>query len=379
MTDLFLPIGNRRARRVFTAVFLVLLALPLAAQLAGWNNDVAMLERREPAPLPGRPHAWQALQDWPSQFERWLVDRAGFRSALVFANSFVEVELFRHSTNADVVLGRDGWLFYAGDRTFEQLRGTDVFTPEQLDRWIDRMDARRAWLAERGIPFLIVVVPDKERVYHDFLPPRLGTPAAVTRLSQIRSRLAQRGSALDLLDLSDAMATARTQVQAYAKRDTHWSGAGAFLGYLEIMRRLQKRLPKLEPLRAEQVHTVAFTYPARELDLMRMLGLGWAGRSETLDYPLPLDSLGWTTQREDSSVDGAARTRLTSTRAGAPSVVWFHDSFSNTLAVYLNATFSTAILQEHQSSRFDKALIEQARPDAVVYEIVERFLAIEPE
>ncbi|MEO5626412.1 MAG: hypothetical protein ABIQ70_10435 [Dokdonella sp.] len=378
MQTLFAPIGSSRAQRVFAAAFLLMLVLPLAGQLAGWNNQIQLLERREPAVFPFLPQTRDALQAWPQQFDRYLIDRAGFRSALVFAGSCIETRFFRRSTSEKVVLGNDGWLFYTGDHTLEQMRGTDLFTPTALDRWIDSMETQRDWLAARGVPLLMVAVPNKERVYHEHLPPLAGALAPITRLTQIEHRLADRQSTLQLLDLTDALVAAKDDGQMYARRDTHWSGLGAFVGYLEIMRRLQPLLPQLDPLRPEQMDAVAITYPAHDLDLMRMLGLGFAGTGETLDYPLFRGTPTWTTAREDSIVDGKRRMRLTSTRDHAPTAVWFHDSFSDTLAVYLNSTFSTVTLEEQAGFRFDRALIEQAKPDVVVYEFVERFLTIEP-
>jgi hypothetical protein len=378
MQDVFTPIGSPRAQRVFAAVFVLMLLLPLAGQLGGWDNQVALFERREPTAFPALPRTRDAWQAWPRQCGQYLVDRAGFRSALVFAGSVLDVELFRRSTNDQVVLGRDGWLFYGGDRTLEQMRGEDVFTSAALDHWIDHMEAQRDWLAARGIPLLVVVVPNKERVYHEYLPPSAGALARVTRLTQIEHRLAERRSSLQWLDLTDVLVAAKTDTRVYAKRDTHWSGAGAFKGYVEIMRSLQAGLPNLEPLHPQQMEDIAIAYPARDLDLMRMLGLGLAGAGETLDYPLLRGTLPWTTTREDSVVQGKRRMRLTSTRADAPNAVWFHDSFSDTLAVYLNSTFHTATLEEQAGFRFDRALVEDAKPDVVVYEFVERFLTIEP-
>ncbi|MEO7325426.1 MAG: hypothetical protein ABIW82_11420 [Dokdonella sp.] len=378
MQTLFTPIGSPRAQRVFAAAFLLMLVLPLAAQLAGWNNQVQLLERREPAGFPSLPHTRDALQAWPHQVDRYLIDRIGFRSALVLAGSYLETSLFRRSTSNEVVLGSDGWLFYSGNHTLEQMRGADLFTSTALDRWIDSMETQRDWLAARGVPLLMVVVPNKERVYHEHLPTSAGALAPITRLTQIERRLIERQSTLHLLDLTDALVAAKDDGQMYARRDTHWSGLGAFVGYLEIMRHLQPLLPQLDPLRPEQMDAVAITYPAYDLDLMRMLGLGLAGKGETLDYPLFRGRPTWTTAREDSIANGKRRMRLTSTREHAPTAVWFHDSFSDTLAVYLNATFSTVTLEEQAGFRFDHLLIEQAKPDVVVYEFVERFLIIEP-
>lgn len=374
---LFAPIGSARAQRAFAVVFCLLLALPLAARLAGWDNQVQRLEQREAAPPPSLPHTLAALQAWPQALDRWLLDGTGLRNAMVFADSAIRVYGLRQSTNAAVVLGRDGWLFHAGDRTFEQLRGEDRFTPAQLDRWIDRMEQRHAWLATRGIALLFVVVPNKERVYADRLPPTHAQVAPVSRITQLVQRVRERGSPLEVLDLTDALVAAKREMQVFAKNDTHWSGAGGFRAYQAIMQRLQPMLPNLQPLTADAMKPVAFTYPAHQLDLLRMLGLGWHGPSETLDYPLLREEPPWSTAREDTVVDGVPQVRLTSTRARAPTSLWLRDSFSDTIAVYLQATFRSTVLVPHRGLRFDARLIEAERPDVVVYEVVERFLVDE--
>lgn len=371
---LFSPIGSPRAQRVFAIAFCLLLALPLATRLAGWDNQVQRLEQREPSPLPPLPLDGASLREWPRAFDRWLLDHAGLRNAMVFADSALRVYGLRQSTNESVVLGRDGWLFHAGDRTFEQLRGEDHFTPDELDRWIDAMERRQAWLAVRGIAFLLVVVPNKERVYAEQLPDSHAEVAPVSRLGQLARRLGERGSPLAFLDLTATLVDAKREMQVFAKRDTHWSGSGGFRAYQAIMQRLQPMLPALQPLDPAMMKPVAFTYPPYQLDLLRMLGLGWHGPSETLDYPLFREEPAWSMQREDRVVDGVPQVRLTSARAGAPASLWFRDSFSDTIAVYLNATFRSAVLVPHRGLRFDAALVEAEQPDVVVYEIVERFV-----
>lgn len=371
---LFVPVGSVRAQRAFALAFCLLLALPMAMRVAGWDNQVQRLEQREPAPLPPLPRDRAALQAWPQAFDRWLLDGAGLRNAMVFADSALRVYGLRQSTNDAVVLGRDGWLFHAGDRTFEQLRGEDRFTPAQLDRWIDAMERRQAWLAARGIAFLVVVVPNKERVYADMLPASHAVVSPVSRLVQLGQRLGERASPLAVLDLTATLADARRDMQVFARLDTHWSGSGGFRAYQAIMQRLQPMLPALQPLDPAMMRPVAFTYPPHQLDLLRMLGLGWQGPSETLDYPLFREEPAWQMQREDRVVDGVPQVRLSSARPGAPVSLWFRDSFSDTIAVYLNATFRRSVLVPHRGLRFDVALIEAERPDVVVYEVVERFL-----
>jgi hypothetical protein len=63
-----------------------------------------------------------------------------------------------------------------------------------------------------------------------------------------------------------------------------------------------------------------------------------------LDYPLLRGTAPWETRREDATVAGVPHMRLSSTRSTAPTALWLGDSFSDTLAVYLNATFRSVTL-----------------------------------
>jgi alginate O-acetyltransferase complex protein AlgJ len=187
--------------------FLALIALPLPGALIWPSNeaDIRSQEQREPSPLPPMPATADELAAWPRRFESWLADRLPLRTNLVLANTWVQLKIFRHSTSRDVVLGKDGWLFYAGTRSMEQALGQARFTPAELDRWIDVMERRQAWLAERSIPFLAVVIPNKERVYREYLPDPPARSPPISHLDQLRDRLAARNSPLNLLDLTPGL------------------------------------------------------------------------------------------------------------------------------------------------------------------------------
>ena len=50
---------------------------------------------------------------------------------------------------------------------------------EELLRWGRVLEERRRWLAERGISYLLVLVPNKHRMYAQYMPPGLQDEVAL--------------------------------------------------------------------------------------------------------------------------------------------------------------------------------------------------------
>jgi alginate O-acetyltransferase complex protein AlgJ len=366
-------VHSRHGMAICLVCFLALIALPLPGALIWPSNeaDIRSQEQREPSPLPPMPATADELAAWPRRFESWLADRLPLRTNLVLANTWVQLKIFRQSTSGDVVLGKDGWLFYAGTRSMEQALGQAQFTPIELDRWIDVMERRQAWLAERSIPFLAVVIPNKERVYREYLPDPPAPSPPISHLDQLRDRLAVRNSPLNLLDLTPWLMRVKGEMRAYAKSDTHWTGAAAFLaGYVPIMERLRAMGPDFK---TRTLANVRCQFVERHGgDLAGMLGAPSLYREVHPEcWPVPpLHMISNTHRLDDGLLTGAILSKLTH----APKVVWFSDSFSVKVLGYLHETFRESIVTQHGEMRFNRRLVEAEKPDFVVYQFVERSL-----
>ncbi|HYG87020.1 MAG TPA: hypothetical protein VD978_12240 [Azospirillum sp.] len=242
-------IRNTLAQKLCIGVFLALLVLPMAGQIGSVGTDVQAVEMRMPNALPRLPRNASELAMLPQRFEAWLKDHFGFRNHLVLANNLIRVKVFGQSTSPSVVLGRNGWIFYSGEGSLAQARGLDRFAPEDVDRWIDVMEKRQAWLAERGIPMLMVAIPNKERVYREELPAWATQVHPESRLDQIRRRLAERRSPLAFLDLTPDLVAAKADMKVYLQADTHWTVDAAFaVGYRRIMEWIRTVRPDFTPL-----------------------------------------------------------------------------------------------------------------------------------
>ncbi|KAA0592582.1 hypothetical protein FZ942_27520 [Azospirillum lipoferum] len=360
-------------QKLCIGLFLVLLLLPMVGQIMSVGTGVTATEMRAPNALPGLPGNVEEFSVLPQRFEAWLKDHFGFRNDLVLANNLIRVKLFGQSTSPLVVLGRKGWLFYTGEHALEQTRGIDRFTPEELDRWIDVMERRQAWLAKRGIPMLTVAIPNKERVYLEDLPAWATQVNPESRMDQITRRLAERHSPLVFKDMTADLIAAKKDMKVYFQADTHWTVEAAFtIGYQRIMEWIKMVRPEFTPLTPADMKLTHAMRKGADLDLARMLGLAAVYQEEEVRY----DLAGPPRLRsaDTSMPNGVVQTILHADRPTAPSVVWFRDSFTISMIPYIAESFREAVITEHKGLRFDKPLIEAHKPDVVVYQFVERSL-----
>jgi hypothetical protein len=350
-------------------VFLVAICLPAADALLDLD-PTRLSEKRRLAPAPVSRLSQPIEVSYTGAFESWWNDSFGFRRSLVVAYSRALLSLGVSSTPS-VIVGKSGWLFFAGDDALASYRAVQPLTEAELTRWQRRMERRQAWLAERGIRFLVVIAPNKETIYPEYMPARLNRVRETTRLDQIVSHMRERSS-VTIVDPRAALRSAKAGGTVYFRTDTHWNDAGAWLLHREIVARLHAWYPEVEARPAVPIVRVRWGWSG---DLATMLGLeGRIGEDPLLLAPprvsraadpgaRPLDPQGRLSAAERST---ASRLRI----------VMFHDSFGVSLQPLLSETCSRIVFSSGPTDwrlNFDPALVERERPAVVIQEIAERF------
>jgi hypothetical protein len=232
------PLGARtRVSRgiLILGVHLLLLA-PLLSMLLRIPDATTLFENR---PLAGAPawHPWQ-VADWTTHAEAWINDHFPQRGRVVLWNSLVH-ERYLESASADVIVGRDGWLYYAGDGTADDILGRTPFSPEGLEQWAHVLQGRQAWLAQRGIKYLFVVVPNKSTVYPEHLPRVLQWGARPGRLDQLVAYL-KLNTRVPVLDLRPPLLAAKEDRLIFWPWDSHWNGYGLTIGSDEVTKAVRQ-------------------------------------------------------------------------------------------------------------------------------------------
>jgi hypothetical protein len=329
------------------------------------------------APLLYRPSA-VPVNMAPTQLGKAFEQQFPFRAAWRWQYNFARYWLLR-ALPIQVVKGEDGWLFYRGEavddgHVFDDFLGEVSPNEELVATWCETMAKRRAWLASRAIALASLVVPNKETVYPDKLPDQLGRKRGRSRLDSLMEKC---GS--ELIDIRPALAAGRGPRDLYYPLGTHWTSFGAHIGYRATLRALP-----IDPIpRAAFQEKLRFDPDSWLLEFGGVIpDLSWEldpiesypacreieGRCQRILEPDGPKML----QHEPRGIT------VTNPDEKLPTAVIFHDSFQMWLAPLLAQHFRTAVFVP---GAFQAAFVERYKPDVVIIETVERYLArvVEPE
>jgi hypothetical protein len=364
------------------ALFLGGLALPHVANLFGWDPPKPGAENRLLASFPELQPKRGVLTAFPARFESYFGDNFGFRPSLVRWHALATVKGLGVSSSRQVALGQESWLFLNGEQSLEDYRATEPFSPDELDRWQQVLQARQRWLAERGVKYVLVVAPNKQTIYPEYLPPAINRAGPASRLDQLLARL-RACTDLAVVDLRESLLRAKAREKLYFQTDTHWNDRGAYWGYHQLVNTLASWFADLRPRPRSAFKDQEFG--GFSGDLARMIGLSeilheddvtLVPRQPRRARPATAEGYGETHRQlppdQLSFAMACPDPRL-------PRAVVFRDSFGLALVPHLAEHFSRSVYffqptLDTDQYLLDTGAVERERPDVVIQEIVERRL-----
>ncbi len=351
----------------------------------------------------------RSIKLFPGLFEKWFNDHIGFRPQLIqmfqvaryygwvphllsqspkqarSASTGVMGYLNQGGTttagHAQVLVGREGWLFYRTDAVIDDYRGTDLFTTSELARWKQVLTERKNWLAKRGIRYVFVIAPNKHSVYAEFMPRSINRVSEHSRLEQLADYLKDETD-LTFINLLEPLMAAKSQRRVFHKTDTHWNAFGAYIGSQEILNPLQTWFPKLHPpaLGDYQIATsdcdiisAQLVSPWIKMDLAVILGSPIPFREEVIDLVPRRKDLMVPVQLSCPPKSDIERIQHGGSKYGEiENAFILHDSYMMALAPFLAPHFREVTY--HWTDDFPAEAIDKARPQLVIQEIVQRHL-----
>ena len=140
-----------------------------------------------------------------------------------------------------VIYGRDDWLFYSGDGSLENYKGSDIYTDYEMNKHMEKFNAINDICNDRNIDVCFNVFPNKEQVYADKMPSIRVTNRA-KKLQRVEHYFS-KNSSLSFSYPIDEIIDSRELGDVYLKEDTHWNPLGAMQGYIDILKGLNRAAP----------------------------------------------------------------------------------------------------------------------------------------
>lgn len=305
------------------------------------------------------------------EYEKYFDDNFPFRSKLISVNNLIDYYVFQKSSNREVIIGEDGWLFYR--ESLADYQRNNLYTEEQLEKILEDALTTKKYFEEKGIEYIIYIAPNKNSVYGEYMPDAIDTQEGMLRTQQVVDYLRQHSDLRIVYPLEELQQAAKENPEQllYFKMDTHWNYMGGFWGANALLEELRVPTMNYEDITYEQVNEPVYLWNG--YDLANMLGL-----NEYLDEDVNYRVTGYA--KEEAVFIGRAAedakiffgdTRAYTQNGDARKIFFARDSFGEAMTPYLASAF-----KEMYSVDWDamtKATIGKEKPDVFIYEVVERY------
>lgn len=288
------------------------------------------------------------------KFDAWFSDHFYGRDFLSDLHQAIEYKIAKSAGNKNVLVGKDGWLFYRGNNSVQNYANAPQLTENHLKKTLNYLTDIHNWTKKEGKDFYFFVAPDKNRIYGEHYP---------SYVKKIRSdehsighqlvKYISENSNINVVYPHKDLIENKDKGFLYYKQDTHWTPLGAYIGYQKLMEKMQ--------LKANSFDFSENTYDG---DLWKMF------TSEVKDetkYPLPKNLISNCVEKANDFIH-------CKNQRGNKKAFILRDSFTQNLQPFLNSNFEEIYLYSRRNiTKEDLDLIRQKNIDFIILEVVERF------
>lgn len=270
------------------------------------------------------------------------------------------------STTDKVILGKEGWLFYNGPANTDadniaDYQGSNLFTEDELEKIKKNFETTRKNLEAKGIQFVLMLIPNKENVYAEYMPDAYGKVAETTRIEQVTEYLREHTDVNVVYPMEEMQQTKADypQYDLYTYLGTHWNSLGAYVGAKTLLEQVDVTLPEISSLKLKYTKE-------GDADLSDMLGT--TEQMQDNNYEISgysdheVTNITW---------DETTEFRCSTTEADERKYLMVRDSFTTAMVPYIASNFNDSYFIH--MTQYDGSIIEKEQPDIVVYEFIERF------
>lgn len=364
---------KQRIQTTYIIIFAIIICLPnILGYIFRGSLDNGNYENRE---LSKMPHvAESGITAYPKDFENFYNDHLPFRNELIELNNRINYYLFDSTMSDSVLIGKDKWLFIKDKmqgNAIDNYTGADILSDDELREIADNIQYNNKLLGENGIELVIMISPNKSRVYSEYMPDYLGEPSDEYAVRQVVDYLLTNTDVKIVYDYQD-MITAKSElankdenpkdILLYHKADTHWNNAGAYVGAAALAKCLGVEMPALS---SKQVHINAIRNESA--DLAAMLHMS----SDFIDNESDYEITGY----GDNNVRNVQNVfnEVIEYRSDAKDdrcIYICRDSYATAMGPYIGSQFARVYMRHHDT--YSVQDLADVSPDVFVYEVVER-------
>lgn len=345
---------KKKGSIIYMAACLLLCMLPFVGMAAVPTNSTT--ENRTMTAFPKLKKEGQWNVGFMKELGAYFEDHFAFRPVFVTADSKIQSGIFQVSNMDTVIVGTDGWLYYAA--TLDDYLGQNLLSERGIFNAAHNLSLIKQSVEQKGASFLLTVPPNKNSLYGEHMPYYDQRKAGSSKnIERLEPELAKWN-----VPYADLFSVFQKEKEVlYLKRDSHWNEKGAILAYNTMLDALDCEHENYEAVEALRMKT-------EYGDLNKMI-YPLCGEPEWNYQYQKKETYHYVT--ETQSVEDAWI--QTKNKEGEGSLLMFRDSFGNTLLPLMADTYEDGYFSKEIPYPLD-TYMEQYHPQTVIVEKVERNL-----
>lgn len=337
--------------RIYTAAFIGICLVP--AVLTPFMKGDASKEKRQLAEFPSIKNDEGNLNfEFFDEFESYFSEHFAFRQQLVTADGRLKSALTKTSADNDVIVGKDGWLYYG--ETINDFLRIDTLSETEINNIANNLRIIGDYCDSKDADFIFFAAPNKNTIYPENMPYNYIPSDNESNLERLTAKLSGENF---YFDMKSALLGLESPTALYHKTDTHWNNFGAYAAHTMLMNKLNKGSCStgngwyIEYDRLGDL--AAMLYPAEEAKDMQLHN-DYEFKYEYTSRFRGLDDISITTSNPDSQGN----------------LLMYRDSYGEAILPYMAEMFATAEFSRAVPYNLQKV----SEGDSVIIELVERNL-----
>jgi len=317
-----------------------------------------------------------SVKNFTRQLNNFLNDQVNGRNKIIPLNNYIYYSIFGQLlNNPNVYFGKDGWMFYVGANGRETYENRKPVSLSDLIKIKALIEERRDWLKQRGIKLYIIFPVMTQFIYEEELGSLMFRHHKITKLQQLLTYL-KANSDLDIIDVEKPLIEAKkfTKPDLCYRTSTHWTYYGAYFAYAAIINHIQKDFPEIgNPIPFKEIQWKLADSITKDVDLIEMCALSDYLKGSELRPLHPDVYAGDTVQHYfQKGEPDFPYLYVVNKKKTHPNMLMFRDSYTRHLYPYLAHHFNQSTYL--WTTTFNKELVEDAKPDMVIWEMSDRFI-----
>lgn len=180
------------------------------------------------------------------RFEAWYNDHFFGRNVMMNLYNSIKYTIAPKSGNNNVLVGKDGWLFYKKDNGINNYANKNLLSETVLQNSLKYLTDVNNWCKKHNKEFYVFIAPDKSKIYGEYYRLIKKQHSDEYSVGHQMYDYIHKNSDVKIVYPYDDMLENKNKGYLYYKHDTHWTDLGAYLGYKALMKVMKEKAMKVD-------------------------------------------------------------------------------------------------------------------------------------